>query len=110
MTPPIRRRPKPFLSGSQLAPVRVRRDQPVLSDLQPTPYRLYLLGEADAGRVRWHQRLGWRLHAVDQKPSAQNANIRDMVRAGWLVESGNAVQRQIALTDAGRALLPEVPK
>lgn len=108
MTPPIRRRPRPFLGDAQIAPVRVQRGTPVSSDLALTPYRKYLLTEALAGRIRWHQRLGWRLHATDQKPSAQNANVRDMVRAGWVTESGNAIHRELALTDAGRAHLPEV--
>lgn len=103
MTPPIRRRPRPFLGNAQIAPIRVRRENPIMSDLQPTAHRIYVLGQVAASKVRWYPRTGWRLDGA-----MCNAAIRDMVRAGWLTESGDAAHRQLALTDAGRAHLPEV--
>jgi hypothetical protein len=100
MTPRRRGRRNPF-DQAALAP-RLRSSKPLPPiDLYPTPYRKYLLAQARDGRIRWHQRLGWRLHAEGQKPQTQNANVRDMVRAGWLTESGDATSRALSLTLAG---------
>lgn len=104
MTPPIRRRIKPFLGNAQIAPIRVRRENPQPIDLPPTAHRRYVLGQVDAGKVRWYPRTGWRLDG-----SMCNAVIRDMVRAGWLTEAGDAAHRTLTVTDAGRGHLPEAP-
>lgn len=73
------------------------------AELYPTPHRRYVLGQVHAGNVRWYPRTGWRLDGA-----MCNAVIRDMVRAGWLVEAGDAAKRTVSLTDAGRKHLPEV--
>lgn len=105
------RHQSPF-DRAALAPLKVRRRDGVPIDLYPTPYRKYLAGQIREGRVRWHPRLGWRLHAQDQKPQTQNANVRDMVRAGWATEAGDALERQLTLTELGErhaAAKAEVP-
>lgn len=103
MPPPFRRRPRGFLTGAQLAPVRIRRQENSV-DLKPTPHRMYVLAEATATppRVRWYpqNRIGWRVDGA-----LCNAAVREMVGAGWLTEAGNATHRTLTITPTGEAIL-----
>lgn len=99
--PHIRRQVKNIFNQAALAPLRIKRVEPQLIDLYPTPFRKYLAAQIRDGNIKWHQRLGWRLHGEDRKPQAQNANVRDMVRAGWVTEAGDAVERSLILTELG---------
>ena len=104
MPPPFRRRSRAFLAGAQLAPVRIRRAQETPVDLKPTPHRLYVLAQATATppRVRWYpqHRIGWRVDGA-----MCNAAVREMVRAGWLTEAGDAVHRTLTITSIGQQQL-----
>lgn len=98
---PYRARRLNRLRGAQLAPVRVRRaeaGQPIA--LAPTPTRRGCLEAIAAGKVRWFPSAGWRCAG-----KAVNAVVRDVVSAGWAVESLDGDRRTIALTNAGRAVI-----
>lgn len=99
--PHIRRSVKNIFNQAALAPLRIKRAEPQLIDLFPTPYRKYLAAQVREGNIKWHPEQGWRLHGEDRKPQAQNANVRDMVRAGWVTEAGDAVDRSLTLTALG---------
>lgn len=101
--PHIRRAAKNIFNQAALAPLRVKRAEPQLIDLYPTPFRKYLAAQVREGNVKWHKDLGWRLHGEDRKPQAQNANVRDMVRAGWAKEAGNTIERSLTLTELGHS-------
>jgi hypothetical protein len=75
-----------------------------VSDLYPTRDRRGLLVAVDAGRVRYSLSgvLMWR------RDGGQNlrvkSRIEEMLRAGWVQESGDEV-RPFELTDAGRTAM-----
>lgn len=104
--PHIRRQPRSIFNQAALAPLRLRPVDAKPIDLHPTPYRRYLAGQIRDGNIKWHPKLGWRLHGEGRTPQAQNANVRDMVRAHWVTESGDAVTRELKLTRLGEQLAP----
>lgn len=71
-----------------------------MSALHPTPTRLQLLRDIDAGRLRWYPQGGFTVGYA-----SVNARIGELEKAGW-VAIFNVDRRQcVELTDAGRALL-----
>lgn len=101
---PSRARRADILRGAQLG-VSVRRaeaDRPV-KPLPLTAVRRGLLEAIDAGKVKYHWSSGWR---CDGK--TVNDLVRQVVGAGWASErltGAMPIERQIALTDTGRAAL-----
>lgn len=97
--PPYRARRYDRLRGAQIG-VSVRRAEQAPTKLGMTRTRRGCLEAIEAGRVRWYPSTGWKAAG-----KAVNAVVRDVVSAGWAVESLDGDRRTIALTDAGRTAI-----
>lgn len=92
--PPHRYNRRRFLHNAQLAPIRLRRAVETPMNLKPTQHRLYVLDAAlsTPPRARFYpqRNLGWRLDST-----SINGTIRNLVKAGWLIETGDTTHRTL---------------
>lgn len=89
------------LSGAQIAPRRIRRDNVQPAALRPTEHRIYLLRQVDAGHVKWSHAGGrshWRLDRAD----ITRQGVLPMIAAQWVAVTVDGTRRTLHLTALGR--------
>lgn len=95
---PPRRRKLGIYNKAALAPLRVRRRDPVARVLPVTEHRMYALRQR--AKIRWYPRTGWRMDG-----QLCNAVVHEMIQARWLkvvVEDG---KRTLKLDEVGEQLM-----
>lgn len=68
--------------------------------LHPTPTRIALLRDIDAGHLRWNERDGFNMRGV-----IVNARIDEFDRARWVTVSNAGYRQVVTIAELGREVL-----